>query len=134
LRSSFSFRLSAILLIAVFVHRALLAQAQDDLDAASKQADANLNAVYQACLARFAPNSKGPLRVAQRAWIVFSDRDEAAASLLGKRRGLSDAVSCASAFCHSCRILVFADLSQTLLDTATNTGITADAQKTTKSS
>ena len=63
---------------------------QDDLDKASKQADAELTAAYKLCLARFPPYLKEQLRIAERAWIVFSDKDEAAAAFAGKRRGLSD--------------------------------------------
>ena len=63
---------------------------QDDLDKASKQADAELTAAYKLCLAKFPPYLKEQLRIAERAWIVFSDKDEAAAAFAGKRRGLSD--------------------------------------------
>ena len=60
----------------------------DDLHSLGKKADADLTAAYQQCLAQF--QTKEPLRIAERAWIKFSDKDEAAAALAGKRRGLSD--------------------------------------------
>ena len=49
-----------------------------------------LNTVYQACLAKFVPNMKEQLRIAQRAWIVFDNKNEAAFAAIGKRRGMSE--------------------------------------------
>jgi uncharacterized protein YecT (DUF1311 family) len=49
-----------------------------------------LNAAYQTCLARFSPAGKEQLRIAERAWIVFDNKDEEAIAIVGKRRGMSE--------------------------------------------
>jgi uncharacterized protein YecT (DUF1311 family) len=52
--------------------------------------DAEITAAYRACLAAFRDSAaKESLRIAQRAWIVFSNKNEAAAELAGARRGLT---------------------------------------------
>ena len=49
-----------------------------------------LNANYQTCLSQFPANLKEQLRIAQRAWIVFDNKNEAAFGLVGKRRGMTE--------------------------------------------
>jgi uncharacterized protein YecT (DUF1311 family) len=51
--------------------------------------DAEITAAYQACLGAFRGHGQEKLRIAQRAWIVFSNKNEAAAELAGTRRGLN---------------------------------------------
>ena len=48
-----------------------------------------LTAAYQGCLAAFPANLKEQLRIAQRAWIVFDNKNEAAFAAVGKPRGMS---------------------------------------------
>lgn len=48
-----------------------------------------LNAAYQNCLGAFPANLKEQLRIAQRAWIVFDNKNEAAFAAVGKSRGMS---------------------------------------------
>jgi uncharacterized protein YecT (DUF1311 family) len=73
---------SVIVGLAIFAPAACTADEGDD-------ADAQLTSAYKNCLDTFPPKQKEKLRAAQRAWITFSNKDEAAAELAGRRRGLS---------------------------------------------
>ena len=48
-----------------------------------------LTVAYQNCLGSFPDNLKEQLRIAQRAWIVFDNKNEAAFAAVGKPRGMS---------------------------------------------
>jgi uncharacterized protein YecT (DUF1311 family) len=63
--------------------------ADESLELFLKRKDAEITSAYQSCLASFQGSSKEQLRIAQRAWIEFSNKDEAAAGLAGSRRGLT---------------------------------------------
>lgn len=54
-----------------------------------KRKDTEITGAYQACLASLKGSGQENLRIAQRAWIVFSNKNEAAAGLAGGRRGLT---------------------------------------------
>ena len=58
----------------------------------AERADAEINAAYQACLKHFTGDYKKQLRVAQRAWIAFSNEQEAASELTGKNHDLAQDV------------------------------------------
>ncbi len=62
----------------------------DQMEELREQADSELTAAYKECLAHFQPNAKEVLRISERAWIVFSDKEEAAAAFTANRRGLND--------------------------------------------
>lgn len=79
-------RIVACLSVALFLHQGL---AQDG---AAERDDAEINAAYQGCLRHFTGEYKKQLRVAQRAWIAFSNEQEAADELTGKNRGLAQDV------------------------------------------
>lgn len=54
-----------------------------------KEADAALNTAYQECLRVFPRRSKERLRVAQRAWITFTEKDETAEAFIGARAAIA---------------------------------------------
>ncbi len=72
--------LPAVSAFALTVPERLL-QPNGQLD--SKQVEAYLTDSYHACLKQLPANKQEPLRVAQRAWIVFTDQTEAAARQAG---------------------------------------------------
>lgn len=79
----------------LWVHQGL---AQDEsIGLTPEQADAQLNAAYQACLKHFTGDYKEQLRVAQRAWIAFSNEQEAASELAGKNHDLAQEIMDAEA-------------------------------------
>lgn len=53
------------------------------------QADENINRIYKQALARFAPQNKEILRKAERAWIDFSNKQEALLNALNRENLLS---------------------------------------------
>jgi len=55
------------------------------------QADSNLNQAYKQSLTRFTKSGQEPLRQAERAWIPFSDKDEAFLNALQRNNRLPDA-------------------------------------------
>ncbi len=55
-----------------------------------QQSGKDLTAAYQGCLAKFPPNAQEQLRIAQRAWIVFDNKQEAASAAVGQRKGLTE--------------------------------------------
>lgn len=58
-------------------------------DSDYKAADVELNAAYQGCLQAFPAQSRETLRIAQRAWLVFKEKDSAAAAYIGRRAGVT---------------------------------------------
>jgi uncharacterized protein YecT (DUF1311 family) len=75
-------RVRGVVFFIILASAACLAQDADD-------AEAQLNAAYKKCLNDFPAKAREQLRVAQRAWITFSNKNEAAAELAGRRRALS---------------------------------------------
>ena len=71
----------------VFSGQCILAQSSDD-DPFTK-ADASLNKTYKQALARFAPPNQEVLRKAERAWIDFSNKQEAVLNALHNENLLS---------------------------------------------
>jgi uncharacterized protein YecT (DUF1311 family) len=65
--------------------------AEDDsaIQAALGRADADLNAVYKDVMAELPVGRREQLRLAERAWIVFSDKNNAALRLAAQKLGLS---------------------------------------------
>ena len=62
---------------------------RESLGAFLKRREAEIVAAYQSVLASHEGAAKEKVRIAQRAWIVFSNKNEAAAGLAGGRRGLT---------------------------------------------